>query len=191
MARTKFVLLFLIILIYTFRLWQITGCKNFTDHRFIPLSVKINVESQTAVDIELNRTVARFFHNKVSAFLYEFTKTYLSTFSPKLLFETLGPVGIVLLILGIYEIYQKKRILGLIHFLGVLILPLFAIIFSFPKLEFYLLTLSRYSFSLWGINRATKSKLQVSVLLALVYLTFWYFIFNWQMKSACNNIFFN
>ena len=191
MARIKFLLFISILLIFAFRLWQATGCKNFTDYRFNPLSVKINVESQTAVDTKINRTIARFFHNKVSAFLYEFSKTYLSTFSPKLLFETLGPVGVVLFILGIFEISQKKRFLGVAHFLGILILPLFAIISSFPKLEFYVLTLSRYSFSLWGINKAAKSTLHVSILLALVYLTFWYFIFNWQMKSVCNNIFFN
>ncbi|OGD88718.1 hypothetical protein A3I53_03895 [Candidatus Curtissbacteria bacterium RIFCSPLOWO2_02_FULL_40_13b] len=191
MARTKFVLILLIVLIYAFRLWQTTGCKQFIDYSFIPLSVKINVESQTATDTGINRTVARFFHNKVSVGIYESSKTYLSTFSPKLLFETLGPVGVVLLIFGIYEISQKKSFLGVIHFLGVLTIPLFAIIFSFPKLEFYVLTLSRYSFSLWGINKAAKSTLHVSILLALVYLTFWYFIFNWQMKSVCNNIFFN
>ncbi len=191
MAKIKLVLILLIVSVYAFRMWQTTGCKQFIDYSFIPLSVKINVESQTATDTDIERTVARFFHNKASAGLYEFGKSYLSTFTPKLLFETVGPVGVVLLILGIVEITRKKRFWSLVHFLTFLAVPLYAIIASSSKLEFYLLALSRYTFSLWGIGRLAKSAQSIFILVALSYLTIWYFIFNWQLKSVCNNIFFN
>ena len=181
----------ILVLIFAFRIWQATGCENFKSFRFNPLSIKINVEEQTSIDVGINRNISRFFHNKISTGFYELTKSYVKIFNPRLLFEILGPIGSVLVILGVANIFKDKVILRLGHFFIVISALLFAILWLNPRVSFYLTAASLFSFTFWGISQVTKTKITGILFIFLVFITFWYFIFSWQMLTVCNQIFFN
>src|SRR3972149_11435702 len=86
MVLTKLLVVILVILIFLFRIWQSSGCREFSGFLFNPLSIKINVESQVASDFSLDRNISRFFHNKLTAGIFELTTSFTSTFdSPYLL----------------------------------------------------------------------------------------------------------
>ena len=181
----------ILVLIFAFRIWQSSGCRQFLGFHFNPLSIKITVESQTALDTQINRSIARFFHNKVSVGLFEFTKSYVSVFSPRFFLEILGPVGLILFILGITNIFRKKVLLGFMHLLIVMLIPLIVILWSNPRISFYILAISLFSLTFWGISQAAKTKSTRVLFLFLFFITFWYLLFSWQMPRVCNQIFFN
>ena len=188
--RSK-VFIIILILIFSFRIWQTTGCRHFSGFQFNPLSIKINVESQTNTDLGLNRNISRFFHNKVSTGLFELTKSYASIYQPRFLLEVLGPLGLILVLFGLLNIFRKKKALGFTHLTFILFTSLITIFRPGPKISFYILASSWYSFSFWGISHFTKSLLLRTLFIFLAFLTLWYFIFSWQMSRVCNQIFFN
>ena len=181
----------ILVLIFAFRIWQATGCENFKSFQFNPLAIKINVEEQTSIDVGINRNISRFFHNKISTGFYEFAKSYVSIFNPRILSEILGPVGLILLILAAVDIFRERKILMFSHLFIVMSVLLLAILWPNPKILFYMIAVSLFSFTFWGINHATKAKTAGILFFFLVIITFWYFIFDWQMSRVCNQIFFN
>ncbi len=110
---------------------------------------------------------------------------------PSFLLEVLGPAGFLLLILSPVEIFRSKRKLGFIHLiavLGVLVLSLRPVS---PKIAFWAISLSLYTFSLWGIGAVVKNKYISFLFIILIFYSLWYFAINWQMPALCNEIFFN
>ncbi|OGD83118.1 hypothetical protein A2165_01920 [Candidatus Curtissbacteria bacterium RBG_13_40_7] len=189
MSRSKFLTLVLIF-IFAFRIWQTTGCQNFKSYHFNPLSIKINVEEQTGIDVAVDRNISRFFHNKISAGIFELTKSFASIYKSRLLVEILGPVGLILTIFGLYDILKKKKIVGLIHIIVILTSSSTAIFIPNSKTSFYILAFSLYSFSFWGHSWFAKPLILRAFFILLAVLTFWYFLFNWQMPNICDEIYF-
>ena len=163
MPRIKLLLLVLVGLVFSFRIWQSTGCVQFLSFHFNPLDVKINVESQVLVDADLLRPISRFFHNKVTVGIFESTKSFASTFNPKFLLEVLGPVGLFLIILGFLNLVKKREIVNAALFSLVLAVSLFNIIFNNPKILFYSAALSWYLFALAAINYLKNIKSAVKI----------------------------
>lgn len=187
----KKVFLILVLLAFSFRLWQTTGCKNFLPFKFDPASVKMNVEEAVNTDLNQNRDISRFFHNKASTGLFEITKSYTKVLDTKLLLEILGPIGIVLLILAIKNTFKNANKIVQIHFALLLITPLFVMVYKNPKTAFYSLAFILYSFSLWGLNLKKTNRLCSLLFVLATVATFWYFAFSWQLPTICNEIFFN
>lgn len=165
---------------------------HFNGFYFNPLSVKINVESQISLDPPSQKAISKIFHNKIVTFPFEVLKSFAKTIDPGFLLGILGPAGFLLLILAPFEIFRgKKRKLGTIH----LTLVLAALIFSLgpisPKIAFWVISLSLYTFSFWGISAAVKNKYVSFLFVVLIFYSLWYFAINWQMPTLCNEIFFN
>src|SRR3989344_3324808 len=136
MGKFRVLLVILVITVFAFRLWQTTGCKKFTDFHFQPISVKADVESAINVDSG-GKIVPRFFHNKITYGLFDFSKTYFLTLQPSYLLELLGPVGLVLSVLaGPKAVYFKSKIL-LVNLFMILLFSLFLIIILAAFLSFY------------------------------------------------------
>src|SRR3990167_727894 len=173
MVLTKLLVVILVILIFLFRIWQSSGCREFSGFLFNPLSIKINVESQVALDFSLNRNISRFFHNKVTVGVFELTKSLISTFDTRFLLEILGPLGLALVIFGL-----------------ILLVAIFAIFSKNPKVSFYVLAFSWYSFAIRGLDYFWLNAKSLMILITLFFLTFWYFTFSWQMPTICKEIFF-
>ena len=192
MEKTKKILIVIfLIFIYLFRIWQTTGCRQFRGFYFNPLSIKINVESQIGTDININRNVSRFFHNKISAGIHEIVKSYALTLEPRLLLEILGPVGISLVAISIFCVFKNKAMLKFTHLLIVLATSFILILPVPPKTPFYLNAVAWYSFSFWGIGFFLKKGIFQILFITLLMMTFWYFSFSWQIPAICNEIFFN
>jgi hypothetical protein len=190
MIKKAFIIL--IILTYSFRFWQSTGCLQQIGHTFLPLSIKIRVEEQVGIDKDIPRNASRFFHNKVSEGFFEISKTYFNVFDSRLLLEILGPLGLVLLVIGLLEVRNKKNNkLYLSHLMILLIIPFILMLKINTKTSFNILFASLYSFSFWGLGFFSKSILKKIIFIILVAITFFYFSFNWQMSQLCNEIFFN
>src|SRR3989344_3680785 len=180
MVLTKLLVVILVILIFLFRIWQSSGCREFSGFLFNPLSIKINVESQVALDFSLNRNISRFFHNKVTVGVFELTKSLISTFDTRFLLEILGPLGLALVILILIRIVKKKRIAEIVHSGLILIVAIFAIFSNDPKVSFYVLAFSWYSFAIRGLNYFWSNAKSLMILTILFFMTFWYFTFSWQ-----------
>lgn len=178
----------MLITVFLFRLWQTTGCQHFRGFYFNPLAIKINVESQTNLDDQ--RTIAKIFHNKVIVAPIEISKSFAQVIDPKVLLDLLGPAGLVFFMLALAQIAKTKNKLGFVHLTVVLIAAFLSLTAIAPKTAFFALSLSFYSFSLWG-TRFKVSKHLSLILLGLIFLNLWYFAINWQMPSICDEIFFN
>jgi len=189
MLKIKLILVILATLVFSFRIWQSTGCQEFFSFHFNPLIIKINVESQVLLDSALERNISRFFHNKVTVGVFEVTKSFVFTFNPRFLLGILGPAGLVLITLNFYKLFNKRNIINTSLFGLVLAVSFFNIIFTSPKFFFYLAAISWYLFALTAINYLTSLKSKV-ILIVLIFLTFWYFIFSWEMNAICQRIFF-
>ena len=189
----KIKILFIIVLfsLFSFRGWQTTGCKKFLSFYFNPLSIKVSVETNVNTDLGVDRNISRLFHNKVTVGIFELSKSFASTFQPRFLGEFLGPVGLILVVTAFLEVFKKRKYLAKFHFILILIASFIAIFTLSSKASFFLLVISWYSFSIWGIDLFLKTKLAKIVFILLVIMSFWYFIFGWQMNSICNEIFFN
>lgn len=180
-----------LILLFSFRIWQTSGCKHFNSFYFNPLAIKISVESQVNLDGKENRNLSRFFHNKVTAGIFEFSKSYASTFESRYLLEILGPLGLILFVIAAYKVLVSRNFVGTGHLLVVLIASLLSLSSFDPKLIFYLRAVIIFSFTFWGISFLTKGKWLMISYLLLAAVTLCYYLFNWQMMSICNEIFFN
>ena len=176
---------------FSFRIWQTTGCKQFSSFYFNPLSIKVSVESNVNTDFGMDRNISRFFHNKATVGIFEFSKNFASAFQPKLLMVILGPVGLILATAAFLKVFEKRRYLPKFHFAVILTTSLIAISTLNSKISFFLLAIFWYSFSLWGIDFFLKTKLAKIVFVLLAFLSLCYFIFDWQMKLICDEIFFN
>ena len=189
MEKFRVLLVILVITVFAFRLWQTTGCKKFTDFHFQPISVKADVESAINVDSG-GKIVPRFFHNKITYGLFDFSKTYFLTLQPSYLLELLGPVGLVLSVLAVPKaVYFKSKIL-LFNLFMILLFSLFLISSFNPKIAFYLLALSWYAFSINSLEKVTKKNLLIFILI-LIPVTFLYYLYTWRMHLICNEILFN
>lgn len=187
----KKILLILVFLAFSFRLWQTTGCRNFLPTYFDPQIVKINVEEQVSVDRNINREVSRFFHNKASTGFFELTKSTLKVLEPIVLLEILGPLGLFLTALSLVYLARKFTLTQAAHFAVVLCAIISTIFIKNSKLSFYILTLALYTFSVWGTSSIKTTKLTIFGFFILTVITLWYFAFSWQITSICNEIFFN
>lgn len=189
--KTKIFFIIVFAFVFGFRLWQTTGCQNFSNFYFNPLIIKIHVEEQRSLDLNINDASSRFFHNKASVGFFEFTKSYASVFNARHLLELLGPLGLVLIFLAIHNIFKKKKIVGFVHLTFILVCALLTILPINPKASFLLFALFLYSLLFWSIDFFIKNKKLTLFIIILIPITFWYFSFNWQMATVCNEIFFN
>ncbi|MDO8487453.1 MAG: hypothetical protein Q7S45_04115 [Candidatus Curtissbacteria bacterium] len=164
---------------------------HFNGFYFNPLSVKINVESQTGLDPSGQKVISKIFHNKIVTFPFEASKSFAKTIDPGFLLEVLGPAGFLLLILSPVEIFRRKRKLGFIHLTVVLAVLIFSLRPISPKIAFWAVSISFYTLSLWGIGAVVKNKYISFFFIVLIFYSLWYFAINWQMPALCNEIFFN
>lgn len=176
---------------FSFRLWQSSGCKSLNGLFFNPLSVKISVETQTNFDPPDQKLISKFFHNKAIAFPFEFTKSFFKILEPQFLLDILGPAGIILILFAIIETFKNKNKFGFGHLFIVIAAFLISLTSIPPKKDFLMIVLSSYSFSLWGIKPLSLNRLNSFLFVMLIFLTIWFFIINWQMPKICNEIFFN
>lgn len=190
-AKINKILFLLLIALFSFRLWQTTGCRQFNGFYFNPISVTINVESQSSIDTAGFRQVTRFFHNKAVAAPFEVSKSFARTLDPRFLLDVLGPVGLLFLTRALFEIFGNKRSLGYLHILGTVVVLALSLTSLAPKTAFWLIALSYYSLSLWGINPISKDKKLSLLSILLIFYSLWYFAINWQMFQVCNDIFFH
>lgn len=179
------------VLLFTFRLWQTTGCRHFLGFYFNPLSIKINVEEQRGLDNGSNQQFSKFFHNKVSAAVYEISKSYSQTIDPRFLLEILGPVGLVLALISASKVIKKPKSIYTLSLLSVLTASLLFILPIDPKKTFYIVAFTWFGFSLISATSLSKSKLSILLFVVLLLASFWYFALSWQMPRVCNEIFFN
>lgn len=176
--------------LFSLRIWQTTGCQQFSHFRFDPLSVKISVESQVGLD-NTERFISRFFHNKITTGVFEISKSYTLNFDTRFLIEVLGPLGLVLVLLAIYHIFKVKNSLGFIHFSFVLLIPITKILPINSALSYYIFAVNLYGFSLWGLDGNILKKQTLLLVIILIPITLWYFAFSWQMPTICHEIAFN
>lgn len=189
MIKKLFILILL--LTFSFRIWQSSGCQQFLSYTFLPIAVTIRVEEQVSNDKNIPRNVSRVFHNKISEGLYEMSKSYAKIFNPRLLLSILGPLGFFILIASILKIKNTKNRYYFAHLLISTTLPLLSLAQLNGKFSLYILAASFYSFCIWGIDFFTKSKIKQALFILLALLSFFYFSYNWQMPEICNEIFFN
>lgn len=185
------IFLLLTLTIFSFRIWQSTGCLNFLPTYFDTQIVKIKVEEQVNLDKGIDREVSRFFHNKASTGFFETAKATSKFADPIFLLDILGPLGLLLIILATSSLVKKFTPLKAAHFLLVLSAIIFASLTKNSQVSFYTLAFALYSFSLWGTKALKTNKLTILSFFALAIVTLWYFALSWQMKAVCNEIFFN
>lgn len=187
---TNLIFSLILLIVFSFRIWQTTGCKNFTSYFFNPIAIKIAVESQMLDDGNLPKNLSRFFHNKISVGTSEILKSYAETIDIRFLISFLGPLGIFLIISAIYQIIKSRKQfdkLWLAPFLisFILLLPID------PKIAFYITALSWYLLTIRGISEFTRSNILKIAFIIFTVTTFWYFSFDWKMPFVCKEIFFN
>lgn len=189
--KIKKLFLLLTIFLFAFRLWQTTGCKKYAGFYFNPISVRINVEEQRNLDLGTSSSMSKLFHNKVSAFFWEASKSYLNTTSPRFLLDILGPLGLFLAISSFSNVVKKPKAIHTLSLILIGIASLLLILPIDPRKTFYVAAISWYSFSLFSTDTLVKSRKSILLFLFLLLVSFWYFAFSWQMKAICNEIFFN
>lgn len=183
------VVLIILIALFTFRLWQTTGCRQFRSFWLNPQAVTIKVEEDVGTDRGGNRDISRFFHNKYQSRFILTVRSAASMLDARLLVDVLGPLGVLALAISVYTTIKTKKIIGILHLLAIFLVIMFATFTIHTKQSFYLYTIALYSFSI----RSTKSmaKLSILLILALAIVSFWYFSLSWQLESFCHEIFFN
>ena len=178
-------------MLFAFRLWQTTGCKHFLGHYFNPIYIKINVEAQVGIDKNVSKLESKFFHNKLTAIVFEPAKSYLAAFEPSYLLEMLSPLGVLLFLLSIKKAISTKNKIIVLHFLLVLTAALIYITPFSPKNSFFIFSFLIYSFSLWHVDYFAAKKYRILIFLLLLVFSLVFFAYTWQMKSLCNEIKFN
>lgn len=185
------VLTILIFSLFTFRIWQTTGCRQFLDRSFTTSIIKARVEEQVNIDSALNRNLSRLFHNKLTVGFMVILERLASEFEPRYLLEVLSPAGFVLLILATSRLISKRETLVTAHFASVLLTSLLPISQFQPKIGFLFESFTRMLFCLWGLKYFSQRWYFAMVFILLVVVSFWYYSFSWQLKTFCNEIFFN
>ncbi len=191
MIKLKILALTILILLFAFRMWQTTGCRQFKSFRFNPLAIIIGVEAGVSSDKGVNRTISRFFHNKVSVGTYEVLNSFVDTFSPNFFLELFGPIGVVIAFSTLQTSVIKKRKLELLSLAIIIIFSTLALFIFNPKTAFYLLAISWYALILLSSFSFLRNKLLFFIFIFLAFFTFWYFTFSWQLSAICHEIFFN
>jgi hypothetical protein len=181
----------LTILLFGFRLWQSTGCKNYAWFKFDPITVKIRVEEHVGLDESMPRQLSRFFHNKITTGVFEFAKAFAKPLETKNLISLLGPLGLVLLVSALGVARRTSPFIYRAHALILFATLLAATLLSNARITFYLIALLLYSFSIHGLKIFKNNKLSVTIFLSLFIFSLVYFNLDWQMAEICNEIFFN
>src|SRR3989344_4368982 len=109
MAKNKFIFILALVALFSFRIWQTTGCKQFKGFLLNPIDIKIAVESQVLEDRNLQRPISRFFHNKISAGVFEVAKSYTATIDTRFLISFLGPIGLLSVIIAVVKVVKSTK----------------------------------------------------------------------------------
>ena len=181
-------LIFILVSLFSFRIWQTTGCRQFKSFYLNPQSVTIKVEEDVGTDRGIDRNISRFFHNKLQTAVILTSHSVSSTIDARMLLEILGPLGLISIIISLYVVIKHKNLIGISHLIAVLIASAWAIISTNSKQGFYLYSLGLYSFCFWSAKVLAKKSINVII---LAIFTFWFFTFSWQLNSFCHDIFFN
>ena len=190
-VKIKKVLIFFVVALFAFRLWQTTGCKHFSGFYFNHISIKINVEEQRNLDKNSNQLVSKIFHNKVSSTIDQISLSYARTFNPRFILEILGPLGLILALMSFSKtIKNPKSVYGLCVAI-VALASLLLILPIDPAKSFYLTAIAWFCLSILSTADFAKSKLMILTFFVLLLASFWYFALSWQMPLICNEIFFN
>lgn len=211
-SRFKFFLVVLILLfLFSFRLWQTTGCRQFRSFYLNPQAVIIKVEEDVGTDKKdssesslrfssldklgtaglrgIDRNISRFFHNKYQSMFVLTTGSVTSLFATRLLLDLLGPLGLAAFATSVVVTIKTKNLAGLIHLVLIFLAAMFAIFTPQAKQTFYLYSITLYSFSFWSTK--LLAKLPILLILAFTVVSFWYFSFSWQLEAFCHEVFFN
>lgn len=188
--RKKIFIISALIVLFTFRVWQTSGCKSFNSFHINPLTVKIAIESQRLIDDKPNNVLSKFFHNKITTGIFENSKNLTEVFNPVLLISILSPIGVFLSVNIFTNFNRIKSRLFYLHVVYIFISSVLLTLIN-PKIAMYNFMLSFYTFTLWSVKLTSKSIKPVIFFLILLIISFWYYSLDWQMKSICNEIFFN
>lgn len=144
------------------------------------------VEEQTNIDTKTPNFNSKFFHNKISVGVYQLTLAAQKTIDPRTLLAFLGPVGLILIIFSMSQIFKtavKVNLLIIIFASGIII---------FTKSSVFILVLMAawQLLALQGVTLLKNSNWQ-KITFVLLILTFWYFSIDWKMPQICNDIKFN
>lgn len=191
MDKSKFSIFVIVVILlglFSFRIWQTTGCRQFKAFYLNPQSVKIRVEQDVNSDRGVNRNISRFFHNKLQTAVILTSHSIASTIDARMLLEILGPLGLIAIIISLYVVIKHKNLIGISHLIAVLIASAWAIVSTNSKQGFYVYSFGLYSFCFWSAKVLAKKSISVII---LAILTFWFFTLSWQLNSFCHDIFFN
>lgn len=111
-------------------------------------------EAQTGSGLG-NTLLVRFFHNKLTVLLDNFTRCYVSFFSPDFIAATFSVLGLILFLIGLYNLISRKKFSWLLF---LLICPL-PILLEIPRSVFFreiILFTGLGSVILFGIYRCYK-----------------------------------
>lgn len=187
----KILLVTLLLGLFSFRLWQSTGCKNFNSLRFNPNVLIAGVESQRNLDVGIPIPVSKLLHNKVTEALTQVSSRYLNTFKPKFLLEILGPLGLFCALLSAALTIRTRKKSQIFSLLGIFISSVAAIVLTQPKISLLLIFASWAVFASLSINFVIRSKMLLVLFFLLFVYTYFFYSINWQMPVICNEIFFN
>ena len=187
---TNLIFALILLFVFSFRIWQTTGCKKFTSYFFNPIAVKIAVESQMLDDGNLPKNLSRFFHNKISIGASEILKSYAITIDIKFLISFLGPLGIFLILPAISQVIKSRKFYDK-FWLSPFLISFILILPANPKISFYVTAISWYLLTFIGIGTFARSNKLKILFIFLSLATFWYFSFDWKMPLVCKEIFFN
>lgn len=191
MDKIKILAILALVCLFSFRIWQTTGCRQFKGFRFNPLAIIIGVEAGVSSDKGVDRAISRFFHNKLSVGTYEILASFAATVNPNFLLQLIGPVGVVIAVFNLQILVHTRRKLQLTSLLIIAISAILAMFIINPKTSLYILAISWYAFILSSSLTFVRNKLLFVTFIFLVIFTFWYFTFTWQLTAFCNEIFFN
>lgn len=170
-----------------FRFWQMTGCNNFIVGNSFMRSVVLEVETQRLYDADA--AVAKFFHNKLFAVPHVIALDAAKYFEPKYLFDTVGPLILVMSAISAALIVKRKIILGYVNIAMIAALSVFGRWLLPPMLVFTLnaLYLSLAAFSFPYI---LKNRKRIFLYGLMWVFTLWYFFINWKLGTFCNEVIF-
>ena len=183
-----FLVLVILVALFSFRIWQTTGCRQFKSFYLNPQSVTIKVEEDVGTDRGIDRNISRFFHNKLQTVVIIASHSVSSTIDARMLLEILGPLGLISIIISLYVVIKHKNLIGIFHLIAVLIASAWVIVSTNSKQSFYVYSFGLYSFCFWSAKVLAKKSISVII---LAILTFLFFTLSWQLNSFCHEIFFN
>lgn len=189
LTRRRIFVILILLFLFSFRLWQSSGCRQFKSFYLNPQLVTLKVEEDVGTDRGVDRNISRFFHNKYQTRFVLSVGSLTSMLDARLMIDVLGPLGVLAFAVSAYTTIKTKRIIGISHLFVIFLVIMFATFTAHAKQSFYLWAVAIASFSFWSTR--TLAKLPVMLILLLAVATFWYFSFSWQLESFCHDIFFN